>query len=46
MKHLFTRFCNGFLALALLIGTVDVSMMSRGNFHQPPVPEELLHRVN
>ena len=46
MKHVFTRFCNGFLALALLIGTVDVSMMSRWDFYQPPVPEELLHRVN
>ena len=46
MKHLFTRFCNGFLALALFIGTVDVSMMSRLIFHQPPVPEELLNRVN
>ena len=46
MKHLFTRFCNGFLALALLIGTIDVSMNSRNEFHQPPVPEELLNRVN
>lgn len=46
MKHVFTRFCNSFLALALLIGTVDVSMMSRLDFYQPPVPEELLHRVN
>ena len=46
MKHLFTRCCNGFLALALFIGTVDVSMMSRLIFHQPPVPEELLNRVN
>lgn len=46
MKQLFTRFCNGFLALALFIGTIDVSMMSRREFHQPPVPEELLNRVN
>ena len=46
MKHVFARFCNGFLALALFIGTVDVSMMSRWGFYQPPVPEELLHRIN
>lgn len=44
MKKLFTRFCNGFLALALLVGSVDVSMMSRFDFYQPPVPEALLKK--
>ena len=44
MKRLFTRFCNGFLALALLAGTIDVSMMSRNIFYQPPVPEALLKK--
>lgn len=42
MKKIFARFCNGFLALALLVGTIDVSMMSREVFYQPPVPEALL----
>jgi len=44
MKKIFARFCNGFLALALLIGTIDVSMMSRFEFYQPPVPEALLKK--
>ena len=44
MKKLFTRFCNCFLAFALLIGTVDVAMMSRIDFYQPPVPEALLNK--
>jgi cyclic lactone autoinducer peptide len=44
MKKLFTRFCNGFLALALLVGSVDVSMMTREVFYQPPVPEALLKK--
>ena len=44
MKQLFARFCNGFLALALLVGTIDVSMMSRFDFYQPPVHEALLKK--
>lgn len=44
MKKLFYRCCNAFLALAFVVGNVDVSMMSRDGFYQPPVPEQLLNR--
>lgn len=42
MKKLFYCCCNTFLALAFMVGTVDVSMMTRQEFYQPPVPEKLL----
>lgn len=44
MKKLIYRCCNLFLALAVFVGTVDVSMISREDFYQPPVPEQLLRK--
>lgn len=44
MKRILNRCISVFLGLAFLIGTVDVSMMTRENFYQPPVPEQLLKR--
>lgn len=42
MKKILNRCFSAFLSLAFLIGTIDVSMLSRNDFHQPPVPEQLL----
>lgn len=42
MKKLFYRCCNAFLALAFVVGNVDVSLMSRQQYYQPPVPDKLL----
>lgn len=42
MKKLFYLCCNTFLALAFMVGNMDVSLVSRVDFHQPPVPEKLL----
>lgn len=44
MKRIFNRCISAFLSLAFLIGTIDVSMMTRKDFYQPPVPEQLLKR--
>ena len=44
MKKILNRCISAFLGLAFLIGTIDVSMLSRDEFYQPPVPEQLLKR--
>lgn len=44
MKKLFYSCCNAFLTLAVLIGSLDLSVMSRDDFYQPPVPEQLLNK--
>lgn len=41
MKKVLLGLCNSFLALAVVVGQIDVSMISREDFHQPPVPEQL-----
>lgn len=41
MKKVLLGLCNSFLTVAVLVGQFDISLMSRLDYYQPPVPEQL-----